>query len=649
MNADEEFAQAVRLHQTDRLAEAAAGYRRVLALHPNHADALCNLAGATLNLGDAQTALRLCRHALAINPRMPEAFCNLSNILNTLKRPAESLAVCRDALAIAPQNAEILNNMGHALNSLGRLEEALAAYRRVVQIRPDFTMALSNAGGILARLGRLGEAVAVFHQCLRLRPDHTAAAANLAVALGELGRPDEALAAARHALSLNPNDASAHNSVGNSLRDAARVEESVAAYRTAAMLSPADAGFRSNAVYAMQFHPGATESDLYREQRLWNDLYAKPLQSQIKPHENDRSETRRLKVGYVSPNFFSHAESFFTLPLFEHHDRTQFEIHCYAAVLNPDAITQRTRACVDLWHDCLPYRDDELAEKIRADGIDILIDLSMHMGKNRLPTFALKPAPIQITWLAYPGGTGLDVMDYRITDPFLDPPERPLDHYHERSIRLKDCWCCYDPLSDAPPAAPRGNQPIRFGSLNNPCKINDALVRLWANVLAAIPGSTMLIQATSHEHRTRIHATFQSAGVTPGRVEFVGRIPRPDYLRLTDRIDICLDPLPYNGITTSCDALWMGVPVITLRGKTAAGRAGAGILSSVGLTDLITDTENQFVEVAARLAADRARLAELRVNLHQIAGNSPLMDAAGFARKMESAYCDAWTGWCRSK
>jgi predicted O-linked N-acetylglucosamine transferase (SPINDLY family) len=647
MNVGEEFAQAVQLHLAGRLDEAAAGYRRVLTVHPRHAESLCNLAGAMLGLGDPNTALQICAQALKVDPHLPDTYCTLSNVLNALNRPSEALAVCQKGLTLAPQETKLFNNMGHALNSLGRLDESLAAYRRALEIQPNFAIALSNAGAVLARLGRLEEAVDNLRRCLKLSPNHVAAAANLAVALSDLARPDEALAAARHTLSLDPRNAAAYNTIGNSLRDAARAEEAISAYRTAAKLNPSDPGIGSNVIYAMEFQPGATDADLLGEQRLWNDVHAAPLRSEWKPHVNDRSGARRLKIGYVSPTFFSHAESFFTVPLIEHHDRAQFEVHCYAVVLNSDSVTQRVRTSVDHWHDCRPYRDDRLAEKVRADQIDILVDLSMHMGKHHLLMFARKPAPVQFTWLAYPGGTGLDAMDFRITDPYLDPPDLPLNGYTEQSIRLDDLWCCYDPLSDASPAAPRENAPIRFGSLNNPCKINDPLVQLWAKLLATIPESTILVQITSEEHRNRVRSIFQSAGVAPNRIKFAGRVPRPEYLRLYDRIDICLDPLPYNGITTSCDAVWMGVPVVTLTGQTAAGRAGAGILAAVGLHDLVTTTPDQFLQTAATLASDRPRLNELRKTLRQTTTKSVLMNASAFARKIESAYRQAWIDWCR--
>jgi protein O-GlcNAc transferase len=646
MNADDEFAQALRLHQAGRLAEAAAGYRRALAIDPRHALALCNLSGALIDLGQTDEAMSFCLRALDVDPNMHEAHSNHANILNTLGRPAEALAAAKKALALCSNDPNIFTNLGNCLNNLGRFNEALAAYKQALNLYPNYVEAISNIGSVLARMGHRDEAIAAFRHCLKIRPTHAAAASNLGAALNELGRPDEALAACKHALALQPNSAHAHNNLGNAFKDAARLDEAIACYRAAVRLNPTDAAVHSNVIYTLQFHPAYDEAALYAEQRQWNQIHALPLQSRIRPHKNDRSPHRRLKVGYVSPYFFSHAETFFTLPLLECHDHTQFEIHCYASLFHTDEFTQRTRAAADRWHDVLPLSDEDLAEKIRADEIDILIDLSMHMSQNRLRVFAQKPAPVQIAWLAYPGGTGLDAMDHRITDPFLDPPDKPTDHYREQSIRLKDCWCCYDPLGNVPMAAARNGNSIRFGSLNNSCKISEPLLKLWARVLVAVPDSSILMQALSQDHQARIRAIFQSVGFSPSRIDFTGRIPRPDYLRLHDQIDICLDPLPYNGITTTCDALWMGVPVVTLQGKTAAGCAGAGILSAVGLPDLIANTEDQFVEIATKLATDQTRLAGLRTSLRQKMIESPLMDAGSFTRKMEAAYRETWITWC---
>ncbi len=325
-----------------------------------------------------------------------------------------------------------------------------------------------------------------------------------------------------------------------------------------------------------------------------------------------------------------------------------FEIHCYASVSRPDAITDRLRQAAHFWHDVRLRTNEELAALIRQNGIDILVDLTMHMAHNRLLVFARKPAPVQVTWLAYPGSTGLETIDYRITDSHMDAPDGNELIYAEKSVRLPDCWCCYDPLTDLPPATPRPrswNGPIYFGCLNNPCKINAPVLRLWADVLRAVQHSHLLIMASSAQQRRWIGNLLGQSGVRSDRVEFVGSCARCDYLRIYDRIDIALDPLPYNGITTTCDALWMGVPVVSLAGETAAGRAGRSILSNIGLTDLIAQTPEQYIQLAANLAHDLPRLATLRSTLRDRMQKSPLMDAPRFAHNIEFAYRTMWREW----
>jgi predicted O-linked N-acetylglucosamine transferase (SPINDLY family) len=277
----------------------------------------------------------------------------------------------------------------------------------------------------------------------------------------------------------------------------------------------------------------------------------------------------------------------------------------------------------------------------------------MHSACNRAPLFARKPAPVQVCWLAYPGTTGLETMDYRITDSFLDPPDADLSCYTEQSIRLPHCWLVYDPLiavydsqADTPPRPPEQTGPLTFGSLNNPGKLNDQVVTLWGRVLQAVPASRLLLQVVSREHMQRISRIMESLGVAPDRLQFVGKMSRAQYLRCYDRIDIALDTLPYNGITTTCDALYMGVPVLTLAGQTAAGRNSKSMLSTVGLDELVTHTPEEFVHQAAELAADLPRLIELRRGLRPRLTGSPLMDGAAFARDFEAAYRQMWRQWC---
>jgi protein O-GlcNAc transferase len=444
----------------------------------------------------------------------------------------------------------------------------------------------------------------------------------------------------------NQTQAAILNNHANYLKDTGRIEESVEVCRHALSLDPGNAMIHSSLCYKLLFHPDYDRAAIFGEQTQWNERHG---QYQLSAHDKNLAQTTRLRIGYVSPDFYGHAECFFVLPLLKEHDRTRFEVHCYSSVHRPDKATDLIKSCADAWHEVRHLTDDQLAEKLQRDRIDILIDLTMHMAFNRLPAFARKPAPVQVTWLAYPGGTGLAAMDYRLTDAWIDPPDQTDKFYSERSVRLPGSWICYHPLGDVPPAAPRSDGPARshlvtFGCLNNPCKLNRPTLALWAKVLLQIPTSRLLLLAASHEQRRQIADTFASFGLDPARIEFAAYNRRGEYLRQYDRIDIGLDPLIYNGITTTCDALWMGVPVITLPGSTAASRAGLSILSNLQMPELIAGSDGQFVSIASELAADLARRRDLRISLRQRMVRSPIMDAAKFARNVESAYIDMWSG-----
>jgi len=437
----------------------------------------------------------------------------------------------------------------------------------------------------------------------------------------------------------NPTQAAILNNLANHLKDSGRIEESVEVCRHALSLDPTNAMIHSSLCYKLLFHPDYDRGRIFLEQQLWNERHNP---NPPPAHDPDVAPNKRLRIGYVSPDFYGHAECFFVLPLLKAHDRSQFEVHCYSSVQQPDKATDLLRSCADVWHDVRPLTDGQLAAKIRHDRIDILVDLTMHMAFNRLPMFALKPAPIQVTWLAYPGGTGLTAMDYRLTDPWIDPPGETDKFYSERSIRLPDSWCCYHPLGDVPPAAARRPGPVTFGCLNNPCKLNRPTLALWAKVLARVSDSRLLLLVESDHQRRQIADTFSRRGVDPNRLEFTAHHRRREYLRLYDRIDICLDPQIYNGITTTCDTLWMGVPVLTLAGNTAPGRAGLSLLSNVQMPEMIAHDDEQFVALAVDLAADFPRRSQLRGSLRQRISRSPLMNARQFAGAIEAAYRQMW-------
>ncbi|MEI8196353.1 MAG: hypothetical protein WCI73_10625, partial [Phycisphaerae bacterium] len=358
--------------------------------------------------------------------------------------------------------------------------------------------------------------------------------------------------------------------------------------------------------------------------------------------------------GYVSADFWAHASAFFLLPLLAHHDPRQVEVFCYARVPRPDATTRRLQQHVDQWRSTVGMSEEQIARQIRADGIDILVDLKLHTADNQLLVFARKPAPVQVMWLGYPGSTGLRTMDYRLSDPYLDPPSPSGSDekvYSEETIRLPESFWCYDPLEgrEVPinvlPALGRGGE-ITFGSLNNFCKINAGVLRVWAQVLRAVPSSRLMLLAPEGGARQRTLELLGREGVAAARVTLVTRRPRREYLELYHEMDVGLDTFPCNGHTTSLDSLWMGVPVVTLVGETAMGRAGLCQAMNLQLPELVAHTPEQYVQIARALAQDRPRLAELRATLRARMEASPLLDGPRFARHVEAAYRQMWRKWC---
>ncbi len=637
------------LKQKGQLDEAIAACRRALKLRPDFVEASNNLANALSEKGQLDEAIAIYQRTLQLRPDLAETYDNLGNALWQKGRIDEAIAACRRALQLKPDLASAHSNLGNALTEKGQLNESIACYRRALQIKPDYAEAHNNLGNALKDASCLDEAAASYRRALQFNPVYAEAHSNLGNALESASCLDEAIACYEQALALQPDSSAAHNNLGNALKSAGRLDEAIGCYRRAMALTPDSSRLHSNLIYTLHFHPGHDAVSIQAEHERWNRQFAEPLRRFLLPHANDRDPERRLRIGYVSPDFYSQAESYFVVPLFESHDRSEFEIHAYASVVRPDLITERLRRNVDVWHDVLGWKDEALAEKIRQDGIDVLVDLTMHMANNRLPLFARKPAPVQVTWLAYPGSTGLDTIDYRITDAWMDPPSHGTAGYSEESVRLPDSWCCYDPMSDLAPTPVETQQWgrfVRFGSLNNSCKFNEPLLSVWARLLVAVPDSRLLLLLVEGAHQKAVRRTMELMGVEGSRIEFVGKCPRDEYLRLYDQIDIALDPLPYNGITTTCDAAWMGVPVVSLTGKTAAGRAGLSLLSMLGLPELATHSPEECVRVASGLAHDLPRLAALRSTLRERMKASPLMDGPRFARSMEAAYRTMWRKWC---
>jgi protein O-GlcNAc transferase len=631
------------------LDEAAACYQRALRLKPGFAEAHNNLGNVFNDQDKPDEAAACYQRALQLKPDYADAHNNLGNVFKDQGKPDLAVACYQQALQLKPGFAEVHNNLGNVFMDRGKPDEAAACYQRALQLKPDYADAYNNLGNVFKDQEKPDEAAACYQRALQLKPDYALAHYNLGVLWHDRSNLDEAVACYREALKRDPAYAQAHNNLGNALKDQGNLDEAVASFRRALELKPDDHTAHSNLLYTLLYCPGYDGRAILEEHRLWSRRFADPLAHHIEPHPNDRSARRRLRIGYVSPDFCDHAQSFFMVPLLSAHDHENFEIFCFADVARPDGFTARLRSLADVWRDIAGLTDEQVARLVRQDRIDILVDLTMHMARNRLLVFARKPAPVQVSWLAYPGTSGLSTVDYRLTDPYIDPPGLHDHDYSEESIPLPDAFWCYDPLAGEPaasalPALENGS--ITFGCLNNFCKVNDSVLKLWAQVLEAVDGSRLLLLAPPGSPRRRTLDLLEYEGVGRDRVTFVARQPRPQYLELHHRIDIGLDTFPYNGHTTSLDAFWLGVPVVTLVGPTPVARAGLSLLTNLGLPDLVARTPEQFVSIAVALANDLPRLCELRATLRDRMQASPLMDAPRFARMVEAAYRQMWRRWC---
>jgi predicted O-linked N-acetylglucosamine transferase (SPINDLY family) len=637
------------LRDKGQIDEAIGALRQAIRLDPNLADAHANLGNALVDRGYADDAILASRRALALNPQCYQAYNNLGNALQQKRELDEAIAAYRQALAIQPNLAETQNNLGNALRDKGRMEEAIAAYSRALQLKPNMHEAYCNLGGAWSDMGRPNEAIASYQQCLRLSPGYVDAHTSLGIALLENGQPDGAMASIREALRLKPNDVIAHNVLARIYKEQGQVEEAVVTYRRAFALKPDRADIHSNLLYALHYHPGYDAQAILEEHRRWAQMHAEPLASEIRPRDNDRSPDRKLKIAFLSPDLCGHPVGRSLLPLFESRDSRQLEIVCYSDVRRGDVVTSKLKGLADQWQDVFALSDERVAEKIRQDRIDILVDTTLHTAHNRLLVFARQPAPVQLTMLGPPTTTGLATMHYRLTDPYLDPPGVSEGDYTETSIRLPDCFWVYQApaieiLPSDLPALTNGF--VTFGCLNRFAKASGPALELWLRILQTVPNSRLMIQSQPGGHLDRVGKLFAEGGIASDRVQFVAKTSQEEYFRRYRQLDICLDPFPYNGHTSSMDGLWMGVPSVALRGRTAVGRGGVSILSNLGLTDWIADSPEQYVSIAAQMAGDLPRLAELRRTLRGRMEASPLMDGPRFARNVESAFRQMWRNWC---
>lgn len=579
-----------------------------------------------------------------------DSWFTLGVINGMLGRHDEAAACCARAVKLSPRHAGAWYNLGIAHRDSGKLDAAVTALRKALTLDPENTRAATSLGHALVSLHRYDEAEEVFREILRSQPDDAEFYAVYGSAMHSMGRYEAAIGAYRKAIDLRyPQIAEVHENMAVALCLQGRYQESLAHYAAAFEHEPNNARIYSSMLLTLHYLPEVDAGDLLDRHRHWPGNAV--CQVRV-PGSSPRGG--RLRVGYLSSDLRKHSVAFFIEPLLTHHNAARYEIVCYFSHRDADAVTERLRGKAHRWRDVSDMDDIQLAQTISADGIDILVDLNGHTAGNRLPVFARRVAPVQVSFIGYPGTTGVVNMDYRLVDAITDPPGT--EHLcTETLVRLPSCFLCYRPPDESPAVEQppcENNGYVTFGSFNNLAKINSDVIALWAQLLQEIPDSRLILKNPSLRDRAvreRFQTLFAEVGVDRHRIDLMGYIPEDTaHLGVYGRVDIALDTFPYNGTTTTCEALWMGVPVICLRGDRHSGRVGMSLLTAAGFPDWIANTPEQYIRIARNLARDRKNLGVLRLRLRECMRQSRLCSAEDYTRAVEKIYEELYAHRCQA-
>lgn len=626
---------------------AAASYRRATELQPELAPAHNFLGAALKALGRTDEAVASYRRAIAIAPDYVAAHSNLGVALHGLGQLDAAIANYRAALAVRPDAAEIHANLANTLAERGALDEAIASYQRAIELKPDIAELHNYLGRTYKNNHQIDAALVSYERAVALRPDYAEAYSNIGNAQMKQGRVGAAIASYDKALQLEPALAEVHCNLGIALKDCGRLEEAIACFRKTIELKPDYTDGHTNYLVAVQYSATYSTAQLLADHRALGDHLERPWRDRW-PQHTPRRDNRRLRVGFVSGDFCEHPVGFFLEGALAWLDREALDIVLYPTVYKADNLTRRLQALGLPWQPLAGLSDDQAAQRIAADGIDILVDLSGHTADHRLQLFARKPAPIQVAWLGYWATTGLQAMDYILCDPHAIPADE-VHHFVEQPWYLPETRLCFTPPTDAilpGPAPALANGYVTFGCFNNLTKMTDSVVALWARVLHSVPESRLLLKnRTLADAVTResVQRRFAVHGIAAERLLMEEQSSRHDYLLTYNRVDIALDPFPFTGATTSVEGLWMGVPFITLRGDRLVAHQGEGILHNVGLAEWIAADADAYVALARDQAADLQGLAALRATLRPRLLASPLCDGPRFAHNLQAAFEGMWS------
>ncbi|CAA7620153.1 tetratricopeptide repeat protein [Magnetospirillum sp. SS-4] len=677
----ETLAAAIDHHNSGRFSEAEILYRRILEESPNHADSLHLLGLIAYQHGRFGSAVPLYRQAIAVAGDHSVYHQHLAMALHSLGQMDEAIAAFRAALSLSPDDADIYNNLANLLQEVGRLDEALVCrqralaqmpdnylfrhncgstlelfarydeaeswYRSALEIQPDFTEGYNSLGELCRKTGRTDQAIAYYQQALALQPDHISSLNNLGLAYKEKGLLHEAAAVLNRCIALEPGYFAAQANLGTILQQQGRIDEAIDRFQRALRLNPDHHVVRSNLIFALTYQDTTTGVRLRDEAVAWDRRQSVLVPAETRPFANTPDPDRPLRVGFVSADLRDHAVSYFLLPLFRNFDRSAVSVHCYNEALRDDVVTDWFRSLADGWCDSRGIHDNALLDKIRADGIDILIDCSGHSGGNRLRLFKRRPAPVQIsTPLGHGGTSGVTEMDYFLSDIHLTPDGYD-GQFSERLLRLPRVFAPFEPKEFWPAPAPAVPEGMVFGCFADPLRVGAKALNLWRRLLDSVPGSRLLFKNKAYDHQVMERHWRGRFSVLGDRIDFEGL---PGYwasnMDVYGKVRVMLDSCPSTGATSTLIPMWMGVPVMSLAGTHVMERFGAPFLRNAGLGDLVADGEDAYLATAAALIRDETRLAFLRAGLRRTMADSALLDGSGIARDWEAALRQVWREWC---
>lgn len=643
------------LREKGEAGEAAMHYRESLRIDPKFAEAYNNLGLILQEKGLFDEAIECYQKALELNPALTDIYYNLATGFHDKKDYEKAEMYYRKTIEHNPHDADAHYNLANVLRECNRIDDSLVYYQAALKLNPGLADACNNMGSIFSDRGLFDDAVSCFMKALQLNPNVPDIYSNLGIVFKEQGQLDKALEYFETALKINPSFVDALNNMAGVFLDQGNLSKAEKCLEDALRFSPRPA-IHSSLLFAMNYNPSHSPQTIYTEHVNFSKRFVEPLLPKISPHTNECKADRKLRIGYVSPDFRRHSVAYFIEPVLSSHDRRQIEVFCYSNVRAVDDVTHRIHSCADQWRSITGMSDEDVAGLIRSDGIDVLVDLAGHTDRNRMLVFARKPAPVQVTWIGYPATTGLQTMDYKIVDAVTDPPGTTEQFYSEKLLRLPESFLCYLPPEDSPgvaacPALTAGH--ITFGSFNNYPKVSPEVLSLWIKILKAVPDSRFVLKARSFRDRKvaeDLIDKFLHEDIEKARIELCSwKSSTKEHLELYNRIDIALDTFPYNGTTTTCEALWMGVPVITLTGVTHASRVGTGLLTTVGMQEFIGDSEEEYVRKAIDLAHNTTKRRTLRKSLRDMMSRSPLTDAKRFTSNLENCYRAIWRTWCKDE